>query len=200
MSENIRPAQLSKWRLGVGVICVLLVLSVGMSISLWWQKASIGREYESILIEHKNLATSYEKLKQETGEQYEKLKRETDKQIVIGIEEKIKNYLEKIMSINDIDFAIKHKGAHIWVTGDVPTLHVKDLVGNLVRKSKGVESVDITGIEISHKYTISPGDELGKIAYILYGNKKGWEEIFNANGDKINNPDRIQPGVTLFIP
>lgn len=52
----------------------------------------------------------------------------------------------------------------------------------------------------SRTYTVKPGDSLSKIAKAFYGDMKRWNEIYEANRDRIKNPDLIQPGWTLRIP
>ncbi|MGA8278380.1 MAG: LysM peptidoglycan-binding domain-containing protein [Rhodanobacteraceae bacterium] len=49
-------------------------------------------------------------------------------------------------------------------------------------------------------YTVVKGDTLSKIAKHFYGNANRWREIFDANRDRISNPDLIQPGQSLKIP
>ena len=49
-------------------------------------------------------------------------------------------------------------------------------------------------------YSVQPGDSLSKIAKKFYGNANDWKRIFEANRDRIKNPDVIQPGWTLTIP
>jgi nucleoid-associated protein YgaU len=49
-------------------------------------------------------------------------------------------------------------------------------------------------------YTVVRGDSLSKIAKQFYGDAKQWRKIFDANKDKIKNPDLIQPGWVLTIP
>jgi nucleoid-associated protein YgaU len=49
-------------------------------------------------------------------------------------------------------------------------------------------------------YTVKAGDSLSKIAKKKYGNAGLWKTIFEANKDRIKNPDLIQPGWELKIP
>jgi nucleoid-associated protein YgaU len=49
-------------------------------------------------------------------------------------------------------------------------------------------------------YTVVSGDSLSKIAKKFYGNANAWDRIFQANRDKISNPDLIRPGQVLRIP
>jgi len=49
-------------------------------------------------------------------------------------------------------------------------------------------------------YIVKSGDSLSKIAKHLYGDANKWHAIFDANRDKIKNPDLIQPGQVLTLP
>jgi nucleoid-associated protein YgaU len=49
-------------------------------------------------------------------------------------------------------------------------------------------------------YTVQPGDSLSTIAKHFYGNASDYMRIFDANKDKLNNPNRIQVGQELVIP
>jgi LysM repeat protein len=49
-------------------------------------------------------------------------------------------------------------------------------------------------------YVVKSGDTLSKIAAEFYGDANRWKEIFEANQDKIKNPNMIQVGQELRIP
>ncbi len=49
-------------------------------------------------------------------------------------------------------------------------------------------------------YTVQSGDSLSKIAKHFYGDGNRWREIFEANRDRISNPDMIHPGQSIKIP
>jgi nucleoid-associated protein YgaU len=49
-------------------------------------------------------------------------------------------------------------------------------------------------------YTVKPGDTLSKIATEQLGNANAYMEIFNANRDQLQDPDKIKPGQVLKIP
>jgi nucleoid-associated protein YgaU len=49
-------------------------------------------------------------------------------------------------------------------------------------------------------YTVASGDTLSKIAKQFYGDANAYMHIFEANRDKLNNPDMIKPGQVLTIP
>ena len=48
--------------------------------------------------------------------------------------------------------------------------------------------------------TVQPGDSLSKIAKREYGDGNKWRAIFDANRDKIKDPDLIHPGDVLTLP
>ena len=49
-------------------------------------------------------------------------------------------------------------------------------------------------------YTVKSGDSLSKIAKQVYGDANAWHRIYDANKDKIKNPDLIHPGQEFTIP
>jgi len=49
-------------------------------------------------------------------------------------------------------------------------------------------------------YTVQSGDTLSKIAKQYYGNASSYMKIFEANKDKLSDPNKIQVGQVLRIP
>ena len=49
-------------------------------------------------------------------------------------------------------------------------------------------------------YTVQAGDTLSKIAKQYYGNAGSYMKIFEANKDKLSDPNKIQVGQVLRIP
>ncbi len=49
-------------------------------------------------------------------------------------------------------------------------------------------------------YVVKAGDSLSKIAQAVYGDLNRWREIYEANKDKIPNPDVIEVGQELVLP
>ncbi|WAC62397.1 LysM peptidoglycan-binding domain-containing protein [Pseudoxanthomonas sp. SL93] len=73
-----------------------------------------------------------------------------------------------------------------------------------------VEKADFSGVtarvdsteEIigEQTYTIEKGDTLSKIAKEHLGNANAWKQIFEANRDVLDDPDRIFPGQVIKLP
>ena len=49
-------------------------------------------------------------------------------------------------------------------------------------------------------YKVQPGDSLSKIAKEFYGNANDYQKIFEANRDKLSDPDKVRAGQELVIP
>lgn len=56
------------------------------------------------------------------------------------------------------------------------------------------------GSTMARSYTVAKGDTLSHIAKHFYGKASRWREIFEANRDTLDDPDRIFPGQVLKIP
>ena len=69
--------------------------------------------------------------------------------------------------------------------------------GDLVLDINAPENASATGSGSGSSYTVQAGDSLSKI-----GSHFGvsWKEIFEANRDKLDDPDKIYPGQELTIP
>jgi nucleoid-associated protein YgaU len=52
----------------------------------------------------------------------------------------------------------------------------------------------------SGTYTVEEGDTLSSIAKHFYGDENAYNRIWEANRDKLDNPDMIHPGQELTIP
>lgn len=52
----------------------------------------------------------------------------------------------------------------------------------------------------AHTYTVQPGDSLSKISKQFYGDASKYMKIFEANKDKLSDPNQIKAGMNLLIP
>jgi nucleoid-associated protein YgaU len=115
-----------------------------------------------------------------------------------------------------IDLA-KSRGVHLknvhlendrlTIKGDAPNQAVKNEVWNQIKAVDPVHgdiAADI-GIDATLKapakvYEVVAGDTLSKIAKKYYGDAGQYMKIFNANKDKLSDPDKINVGQKLTIP
>lgn len=59
---------------------------------------------------------------------------------------------------------------------------------------------EVTAADIGRSYTVKAGDTLNRIAKRELGSYNRWREIYEANKDKIKNPDELQVGMVITIP
>jgi len=61
-------------------------------------------------------------------------------------------------------------------------------------------TVDPSLAPTQQTYTVAAGDSLSKIAKHFYGNASEYMQIYEANRDKLNDPNAIKVGQQLVIP
>ncbi len=92
----------------------------------------------------------------------------------------------------------------LYVTGTAPSENVKKQLWDLYEKiDPGMKSADLVlnvSVEAgsAQTYEVKSGDNLSKIAKNYEG--LTWKDIYEANKDKIKDPDKIFPGQILTIP
>ena len=72
--------------------------------------------------------------------------------------------------------------------------------GTTTAVAKKEEPVPEVNPKSNGTHVVQPGDTLWAIAKKYYGNGNQYTKIFNANKDKIKNPNLIYPGQQLVIP
>jgi LysM repeat protein len=108
----------------------------------------------------------------------------------------------------------------LFIQGAAPSQQVKDDVWNQI-KAVDPQYRDVTcdltvdpslapqqtqaaaatvGGSTQRTYTVKSGDTLSKIAQEFYGSANEYNRIFEANRDKLSDPNRIQVGQQLVIP
>lgn len=99
---------------------------------------------------------------------------------------------------------VREQDGVLYIDGVAPSAAVKDAVWDHYetlnpefRDSDLVMNLSLAeGAE--ETYTVKSGDNLSKIAKKYPG--LSWKDIYEANTDRIKNPDLIQPGWQLKIP
>lgn len=101
------------------------------------------------------------------------------------------------------DLQVREQDNVLYIDGQAPTEAVKkqvwDVYGRIdpnYRSSDVVMNLRVSG-NPAQEYEVKSGDNLTKIGK-QFG--VGWKEIYEANRDKIKDPDLIQPGWRLKIP
>lgn len=92
----------------------------------------------------------------------------------------------------------------LYVTCTAPTNQVKDQIWDIyerldpeMRSGDMVLNVSVDQT-VAETYEVKSGDNLSKIAKKYSG--VSWKDIYDANRDILDNPDKIFPGQVLKIP
>lgn len=98
--------------------------------------------------------------------------------------------------------SVKNKdGADVIVTQTGTKL---ERIGKLTIRTNGTITTELVSeviaVSIGHSYIVKSGDTLSRIAKRELGSYNRWHEIYQANKDKIKNPDELQVGMVLTIP
>jgi nucleoid-associated protein YgaU len=104
------------------------------------------------------------------------------------------------------DGSVKEENGVLQISGIVHTEYEKNLLWDKIKEIGGSTPADISAdirVETTDyyaKYTVKKGDTLGKIAKHFYGEPMKYTQIFKANTDILDHPDRIEIGQVLTIP
>jgi nucleoid-associated protein YgaU len=69
-----------------------------------------------------------------------------------------------------------------------------------VAQLQEVAAAEAAPAATAQTYTVQAGDTLSKISQHYFGNSHSYMKIFEANRDKLSDPDKIQVGQELTIP
>ncbi len=120
-----------------------------------------------------------------------------------ALQDKYASLIQQAQGAGIQDLKIREQENVLYIDGQVSSEAVKDQLWNTYnqidpdyRSGDVVMNLTTAGGD-SEEYEVQKGDNLSKIAS-RYGIT--WKEIYEANRDKISNPDLIQPGWKLKIP
>jgi LysM repeat protein len=75
-----------------------------------------------------------------------------------------------------------------------------DLIADISVSATQSAGAAVGGGQAAETYTVKSGDSLSKISKQYYGDASQYMRIFEANRDKLDDPNKIQPGQQLVIP
>lgn len=117
--------------------------------------------------------------------------------------DKYQSLIDLANSLGVSDLSINEGDGFLKVDGNAPSAEVKQQIWDEYAKidpdyRSGDLVLNVNAPEASSTtYTVQSGDSLSKIGS-NYG--VSWQQIFEANRDKLDNPDVIHPGQELTIP
>lgn len=127
----------------------------------------------------------------------------TNNPLGCGLETKYQSVTDYARQNGVADLQVRQQNNVLYVDGTAPSESVKKQIWNLyeqadpeMRSGDMVLNIQVAAGAAS-EYEVKSGDNLSKIAK-SYG--LTWQDIFEANKDLINDPDKIFPGQVLKIP
>ena len=124
----------------------------------------------------------------------------------MSIQAKYQSVLNLGQELGAKDGAVTEANGVLTVTGTVHSEYEKNLLWDQIKEVGGATPTDIIAdIKVEQtdyyaQYTVVDGDTLGSIAKHFYGEPKKYTQIFKANLDVLEHPDRISTGQVLAIP
>jgi len=131
----------------------------------------------------------------------------------MAIQDKYSEVIELINKTGGRDVTVSEDGGVLKLNATVPTPNEKNAVWNKIKEIGGENPADIIAdikmdsAEVpevasagAKTYTVKSGDTLSKIAKDLYGDAGKYMDIYNANTDKLSDPNKIDVGQELIIP
>ncbi len=128
----------------------------------------------------------------------------------MALQEKYKAVIDMINSSGGRELKVTEDGGVLRISATVPSSTEKVAVWNKIKEIGGANPTEITAdikmdnadapAEAKKTYVVKSGDTLSKISKEIYGDANKYMNIFNANKDKLSDPDKINPGMELKIP
>lgn len=113
-------------------------------------------------------------------------------------------YQSVIDAAADVGMDVHHihiQDEKLYLSGLVATEHAKNTIWDAVKRVNPAYDDIHPDINVgAGKYTVQSGDSLSKIAKHVYGDANAYHQIFNANTDKLDDPDQIKVGQVLTLP
>ena len=110
-------------------------------------------------------------------------------------------------NLGSTDLNAQEENGHLTVRGSLPTKYAINQVWDKVKEidpglSSGDLTLDLTAArsDIYGEYEVQSGDTLSAIAKKVTNGSLSYQKIFEANKDKLDDPDKIQVGQKLVIP
>ncbi len=129
----------------------------------------------------------------------------------------IRKKIEKELGSNVENVGVLYNDGRVELHGKAKSQAAKEKAALLAGNVKGVRSVVDDGLTVAGQqtatatptatttattqyYTIEKGDTLSKIADRFYGDPQKYKDLFDANREVIQDPDKIYPGQKIRVP
>jgi len=107
--------------------------------------------------------------------------------------------LDAVAPVDDLVGLQRDRNAQFMIA-EVRRIAVPRPQGVIYPEVKVVEEIESPVRVDTQEYTVQRGDTLWSIAVQKYGDGNQWRRIYSFNKDRIPNPHKLQPGLTIVIP
>ncbi|MGB0388734.1 MAG: BON domain-containing protein [Ardenticatenaceae bacterium] len=128
--------------------------------------------------------------------------------------EEVQEALQGDQRTKELGIQVNSVENSVRLEGNVPDLATKSTVQSVVLTIAGAQLIDTSGLEVQEQgvkaveppaaqhinYIVRPGDTLSSLADSFYRDPAKFSLIYQANQDKIPNPNLIRVGTPLLIP
>jgi len=123
----------------------------------------------------------------------------------MALQDKYRELVTAAESAGVSNLQVREQDSVLYIDGVAPSEEIKQRLWNIYGKiDPDYRSADLVmnvkvvqGVGGTKEYVVASGDNLSKIGKKF--NVK-WKDIYEANKDKIKDPDHIEPGWRLKIP
>ena len=122
----------------------------------------------------------------------------------MALQDKYRDLISFATNSGATNLSVVEQDNVLYVTCTAPTNQVKDQIWDIYEKiDPDMRSADMVlnvsvDQTVAETYEVKSGDNLSKIAKKYSG--ISWKDIYDANRDKLSDPDKIFPGQILTIP
>lgn len=122
----------------------------------------------------------------------------------MSLQDKYRDLISFATNSGATNLSVTEQDNVLYVTCTAPTNQVKDQIWDVYEKlDPDMRSADmVLNVSVDQSapetYEVKSGDNLSKIAKKYSG--ISWKDIYDANRDILNDPDKIFPGQVLKIP
>jgi nucleoid-associated protein YgaU len=122
----------------------------------------------------------------------------------MALQDKYRDLISFATNSGATNLSVVEQDNVLYVTCTAPTNQVKDQIWDIYEKiDPDMRSADMVlnvsvDQSVAETYEVKSGDNLSKIAKKYSG--ISWKDIYDANRDKLSDPDKIFPGQVLTIP
>jgi len=124
-----------------------------------------------------------------------------------SFEELKAKYQSVLQVIQDQQVSVKNlhlQDDKLVIRGVAPSLDAANKVWDEIKRvnprADDISADFPVDTSMQRTYKVKAGDTLSKISQQFYGSANEYMKIFNANRDKLTDPNKIQPGQELKIP